>query len=66
MRCIASYFLLYFIPKLSTIRVNVITFLLRSHNLGVIGAGSYLNGCRCSLSAASEIIPAWTRGSSPF
>ena len=57
MRCIESSFLLYFIPNLLITRVNVIPFLLWRHNPGVIGAGSYPNGRRCSLSAVCAIIP---------
>ena len=57
MRLIVSYFLLYFMPKLSTIRANLIPFLLWRHNSGVIGAGSYPNGRICSLSAVCDILP---------
>ena len=60
MRCIASSFLLYFISKSLTTRVNVIPFLLWRHNNGVIHAGLYLNGWICSLRDVCEIIHAWT------
>ena len=60
MRCIVSYFILYFIPNLLTTRVNFIPFLLWHHNPGVIGVGSYPNDQRYLLSAVCVIIPAWT------
>ena len=51
MRFWASSLIWYLIPKSSTTRVNIIIFLLWIHNTGVIGAGSYSNGKRCSLRA---------------
>ena len=59
MRCSDSSFLWYLIPNLSTTMVKVIPFFLWRHNPGLIGAGSYINGRKCSLSAGCAIIPAW-------
>ena len=66
MRCCASYFFWYFIPKLFATRVDFILFLLCHHSLKVVGAGSYPNGHICYLRTVCEIIPAWNRSYIPF
>ena len=66
MRCSASSFLCYLIPKSPTTKVKVIPFLLWRRNPILIGAGSYRNGRRCSVSSMCAIIHAWTSPHIPF
>ena len=66
MRCWVSSFLLYFMPNSSTTSVKVVLFLLCLHNPGVMGAGSYPNGCRCFLRSVCAIMASWTRPHIPL
>ena len=66
MRCWASFLLWYMIPKSLTTRVNLIPLFFWHHNFNVIGAGSYPNERRYSLSAVCAMMPAWNIQYIPF